>query len=308
MRKFAVSLPTRFKSCPRSLPLLTSVAFVLVFQTTAAAMQLHGTSADASWKLAQTDPAALVQRVSQVELTHSIGNRTPMRFRLRKITEKSDTTKEIVETSDGAVARLLAIRGVPLTPEQNKLEENRLEAVASDPAIESHRRKSEQRDTNRVEEIMRLLPEAYQYRYAGSASTVSGEAIRLAFFPNPKFSPPDLMSRVLKGIQGELWIEPGGFRVVRMQGRSFRNVDYGWGLLGTLDKGGTVLLEQTKTRDCGWQLAHLVLQLRGKALLLKPVRISVDETASEYHPVPRSWTYQDAAHWLLDHPAGAARQ
>lgn len=231
-----------------------------------------------------------------------------MRYRLRKISAKSDTTKEIVETADGAVARLLALHGVPLTPEQNKLEENRLEAVVSDPAIERHRRKSEQRDTNRVEEIMRLLPEAYQYRFAGSVSTEYGRAIRLTFFPNPKFSPPDLMSRVLKGIQGELWVYPEDFRVVRLQGSSFRNVDYGWGLLGTLDKGGTVLLEQAKTRDCGWQLAHLVLQLRGKALLLKPVRISVNETASDYHPIPRNWTYKDAAHWLLDRSAGAARR
>ena len=250
--------------------------------------------------LAETDPAALVRKVSQNELTNSYGHRPSMRYQLRKVTDKSDTTKEIVETGDGAVARLIAISGNALAPERAQQEAQRLHSISSDPAIEAHRRSSEKRDAQRVDEIMRLLPDAFVYRYTGTIDTALGPAIRLTFGPNPKFSPPDLISRVLTGIRGEIWINPGDLRVVRVDGHIFKTVDYGWGLLGTLDPGGTVRLEQTKTSECGWQLAHLSIHLHGRALLLKRLRVSIEETATDYHLVPSSWTYRDAVRWLLD--------
>ena len=33
--------------------------------------------------------------------------------------------------------------------------------------------------------------------------------------------------------------------------------------------------------------------------MLKSLRVVVDETASDYHPVPAEWKYTDAINWLL---------
>jgi hypothetical protein len=254
-----------------------------------------------AWILAQKDPGALVRKTSQGEIAHSYGHRAPMRYRLRKITDKSDTTKMIVETTDGAVARLIATEGRPLSPAQTHNEINRLHSVELNPAVEAHRRKSEKRDASRVEEIMRSLPNAFLYQYAGAVGTPYGKAIRLTFIPNPKFSPPDLMSRVMTGIRGDIWIHPGDLRVIRMDGHIFKTVNYGWGLLGTLDPGGGMLLEQTKTNGCGWQLSRLSVRVHGKALLFKKLHISIEETVADYHPVPANWSYKDAVEWLLTH-------
>jgi hypothetical protein len=250
--------------------------------------------------LAQTDPSALVRRASQNELANSYAQRPPMRYQLRKVTAKSDTTKEIVETRDGAVARLIAVGGRPLAPARTQQEVQRLHRVSSDPGIEAHRRNSEKRDAQRIDEIMRLLPDAFIYQYAGGTGTAQAPAIHLTFVPNPKFSPPDLISRVLKGIRGDIWIDPDNLRIVRIDGRVFKTVDYAWGLLGTLDPGGRILLEQTKTSECGWQLTHLSVHLQGKALLFKALHISIEETTTDYNRVPSRWTYQDAVSWLLD--------
>lgn len=251
------------------------------------------------WILAQKDPAALVRKASHDELERSYGHRAPMRYRLRKITDKSDTTKIIIETKDGAVARLIAIEGHPLSAAGARNEAARLHQVESDPAVEVHRRKSEKRDAGRVEEIMRSLPSAFLYHYAGAVDTPYGKAVRLMFIPNPRFSPPDLMSRVMTGIRGDIWIHPGDLRVIRMDGHIFKAVDYGWGLLGSLDPGGGMLLEQKKTDDCGWQLSRLSVRVRGKAFLFKKLQISIEETAADYRLVPVNWTYKDAVTWLL---------
>lgn len=257
------------------------------------------TSEQAAWALAQSDPTALMKQSSQNELASTQGNHPLLRYQVTKVTAKIATTKEIVQTVDGGVARLVLIDGHPLTTDQQNNEIERLHALAADPNIQAHRRRHENRDAEHVSKIMRLLPDAFIYKYADTVQTSEGQAIRMTFVPNPKFSPPDLETRMLTAIRGEVWIDPTDERVIHLQGQIFHPVDFGWGLLGVLDSGGSVLIEQTKTRVAGWQLAHLKLDLNGKAFLVKRLHLSTDETISDYHRVPAGWHYRDAVAWLL---------
>lgn len=261
-----------------------------------------------AWELAQSNPRELMRRASQNELANSYGHRAPLRYQLRKVTAKSDTTKEIVETQDGAVARLIAIGGHPLSAAQEQQEAERLHALDADPAIEAHRRKNELRDTARIEKFINLLPAAFLYKFMGSAETADGRMIRLSFEPNPKFSPPDFESRILTGIRGEVWIDPEELRVARVEGQTFRTVDFGWGILGSLYPGGIMRIEQSKTKDCGWQLMRLNLHLDGKELVFKSLHIALVETATDYQMSPREWKYRDAVQWLLQMPTTTAMQ
>lgn len=260
----------------------------------------NGASDNAAWELARSNPRELMRQISKKEIENSYGYRAPLRYRVRKITSKSDTTKEIVETSNGAVARLIAIDGKPLTRSQEQKEIERLRTVYTNPSLEKHRRRKEKEDADRVRKFTRMLPDAFLYQAANPVETSDGRLIRLTFAPNPKFTPPDFESGILTGIQGELWVDPEALRVVHIDGHIFRKVDFGWGILGTLYPGGTMLLEQTKDPALGWQLSRLIIHQDGKALLFKSIDIDVTETATNYHPVPRNWTYKDAVLWLMN--------
>jgi hypothetical protein len=155
------------------------------------------------WNLAKSDPHALVQAAIENELKSTYGHRPPVRYLLRKTTRNTNTTKEIVETSQGGVARLVAIDNKPLHATQTQTELQRLQELASDPAVQQHRHRSEERDGARVTSVMRLLPDAFINHFEGSVQTPNGKAIRMSFAPNPHFSPPTLESRVLTGIRGE---------------------------------------------------------------------------------------------------------
>jgi hypothetical protein len=257
----------------------------------------------AAWRLAQSNPGELVRRASQNELASSGAGNQLFRFRLRKVDRKSDTTKEIVNTRDGGVARLIAIDGHPLPPDAERKEIARLRELEADPDKQRHRRESEAKDAKRVEKFTRLLPQAFLYSFAGQAQTPEGTMIRLKFVPNPKFSPPDLGSRVMTGIRGEVWIDPADVRIVHILGKFFRQVDFGWGIVGVLYPGGIMRLDQSKTPACGWQLSRLSFHLIGMELIFKSIVISVDERAGDYQPVPKDWTYRDAIQWLLQLPS-----
>ena len=292
-----------------SLSLIWALLFTLTFGCSWAWGQSElpvNTANSSAWNLAKSDPHALVQAAIDNELKDSYGHGPPVRYLLRKKTRNTDTTKEIVETSQGGVARLVAIDNQPLNATQTQTELQRLHKLASDPAAQQHRLHSEERDAARITAVMRLLPDAFLNQFEGSVKTPNGVAIRMTFAPNPHFSPPTLESRILTGIRGEIWIDPTDLRVVRIEGHIFRTVDYGWGILGTLYPGGTIGLDQAKTPECGWQLAHLNLNMTGKALMLKSLRVVVDETATDYHSVPAGWKYTDAIQWLLHMPQNSA--
>ena len=106
---------------------------------------------------ATIDPTALVRRATQHRIEAS-QNHQPLRYLLRKTDGLHDTTKDIIETRDGDVARLVALNGQPLSAQANQAELDRLNNLANHPEIQQHRYQREQKDADRVNRLMRLLP------------------------------------------------------------------------------------------------------------------------------------------------------
>lgn len=244
------------------------------------------------------DPVALVRRAAQNELKSSNGNH-PYRYQLHKVDENKITTKEIVETKDGDVARLIAIDDKPLTDDAQRTEVDRLNNLAAHPELQEHRHKKEKEDSDRANEMIRLLPDAFLYKYEGMVDGPNGPCYRLSFQPNPNFDPPDREAQVYHGMAGELWIDKQQERMVKLDAHLIADVDFGWGILGRLYKGGSILVEQADVGDHHWETTHMKLRLTGKALLIKNLNFQTTEDASHFEPVPPEMGYQNAIKMLL---------
>lgn len=284
------------RRCP--LLLWLTVCFTVSFQAS-------GLEQKSAVQLAQTDANALVRIVSHNELANSYGYHASMRYRLQKITLHTNSTKEIVETHDGDVARLIAVDGKPLSASDEQKDRDRLTKLMADPALQEHRRREEDADAKRVNEIVRLLPSAFIYHLEEVVPSPNGPVIRLRFAPDPKFSPPTLESRMLTGVQGELWVDGRQQRLVLFHAHLFKEVSFGWGILGVLYPGGDLLLDQAPTGTTGWQLTRMKLDLHGRALF-KHVQVVQDTTATGYELMPPNWSYRDAIRWLLKQSFSAA--
>jgi hypothetical protein len=243
------------------------------------------------------DPVALVRAASWNEL-HATGGTHPYRFRLRKQDENGSTTKDIIETKDGDVARLVAVNDKPLTADRAATERARLDNLLAHPELQIHRHKKEKEDSNRENEMVRLLPDAFLYTYRGVVDTPSGPAWSLSFQPNEKFIPPDREAELYHGMAGELWIDCAQKRLARMDAHLVADVNFGWGVIGRLYKGGTILVIQRDVGDNHWETNHLKLNLTGKILMIKSLVIQSTEDGSDYKPVSNTLTYQDAIRLL----------
>ena len=248
-------------------------------------------------QLSNEETQALVKRVLQTEMLAAGDSSHPMQYRLRKASPRLATTKLIVETRDGDVARLVAINDGPLSPQDEQNEENRLRGLRNDPSLQRHRQEREEGDANRARKVMRALPDAFIYTFAGIAQTPLGPSYRFSFQPNPNFDPQDLEAQVLKGMAGEMWVDVAQQRVTRLEGKRIRDVDYAWGILGKLDQGGTLLLEQTDVGNHQWRTTHLVLVMNAR-LLVKTVKLDTTLELSQFAPVAAGISYQNAIQML----------
>jgi len=242
--------------------------------------------------------AEFVRRALAAELANVQDTRHPMRYRLRKSSLRLTTTKDIFETKDGAVARLISINDRPLTAAEEQKEGARLNALLADPGKQRHRKQSEDDDTNRVEKVIRCLPDAFLYEYVGAGESPRGKVEKFAFRPNPDFDPPDLETYALTAMTGEIWIDAVRDRVVRLEGHLQHDVDFGWGILGRLNKGGWIVIEQADIDNRQWRIVHFQMVMSGR-VLFKTRSFDTLEDQTSFSFVPAGTTYAQAIQILL---------
>ena len=239
------------------------------------------------------DHDALVQRAFANEVRAAADTQHPMRYRLHKASPRFASTKDICETRDGAVAHLIAVNDAPLSAEDEQKEQARLNGLLSDPGKQRHRKQSQDADTARAIKVLRALPAAFLYRYAGTGKGPTGEVEKFTFTPNPKFDPPDLETQVLTQMTGEIWIDAEQEHVVRLEGHLQQDVDFGWGLLGRLNKGGWIVIEQANVGENQWRIVHFQMAMSGRVVFKTKV-FDTTEDESQFAPLPAGMTYQQA--------------
>jgi hypothetical protein len=173
------------------------------------------------------------------------------------------------------------------------------------PGLQQHRKQSEDSDTARALKVLRVLPAAFLYEFAGTGTSDTGPVDKFTFKPNPHFDPPDLETGILTAMAGEIWIDPAQERVVRLAGTLQQDKDFGWGILGELDKGGSVEIAQADVGDHQWRIVHLKLVMNGRVLFKTKNSNSVQEY-TEFVSLPADLSYRQAIQILRNIPTTSA--
>jgi hypothetical protein len=232
-------------------------------------------------------------------------DRQPIRFRQHKVDAKGDTTREIIVSKQGNVARLVERDGKPLTNSEDAAERDRLNAeIASPEDFEKHRR----RDSSIREDVLglvKLLPEAMLYSYAPGQPQEKGNSdlqVVLDFHPDPSFHPPTMMADLLTGLAGRVWIDKKSHCMTRIEAHILHPVNFGFGVLAKIFPGGTVEFEQTRAVGDTWMYSHLEEHLTARLLMVKTVPQNSIVTSFDFRLMPAMLDYQDAIRVLLALP------
>jgi hypothetical protein len=238
--------------------------------------------------MASTAPRVLVKTIVTNEL--NAHDTESFMYRDWRQTPEGSKTKEMIETRDGVVARLIAVNNQPLTPQQKNAENERLQNLLSHPELQQKKKKEQEEDEARVKRMFKELPAAFIYQYDGVQPGKSGELIRLRFQPDPNFTPASRETSVFKAMSGYMWVSAADMRLAKIEATLFRDVTFGWGILGHLDKGGHFIVEQTKVAPNRWESTDMNIQFTGKVLFFKTLNMRQIEKLSDFRHVPDGLT------------------
>jgi len=224
----------------------------------------------------------LVRKVVANELKQEELDKSRYMFKLKKVTPKVTRVQQIVQTNQGSIARTLLIDGKPPADDLRKAEEEKIQKLIGDLDEQKRRQKREKEDENRAQIMVRALPNAFFYQEIRR----DGDTLKLRFRPDPSYEPQSREESIYTGMAGELWLNIPQERLRKIDAHLFHDVDFGWGILGRLYKGGSFMVEQEQVDASHWDTTVLKLDLRGKALLVKSLVYDEQEFENDFHRLP----------------------
>jgi hypothetical protein len=240
----------------------------------------------------------LIQRASANEVA-ALQSPEPFRYLERLLWPWGTETREVIETREGRVDRIVEFNDEPVAPDQAEKQQLQLRKLLDDSKAARREIEDQNSETRRRIRMMKAFPAAFIFEPSGSDHGL----LKFSFRPNRSFSPKDRETQVYRGMQGTVWVDPKQERLTKIEGTLTRDVSFGWGIFGKLYKGGHYLLEQTEVEQRVWRITTLDLELKMR-VFFNTSHLLRREHDREFSPSPPDLTYKQAVRMLLKADAG----
>jgi hypothetical protein len=284
---------TLFSAITFSVRRFSTLLFITLLACAAAAAQLATTPAT-------TEQLELIERATEHEL-QALESPAPFRYQERLEWSWGTETRSVIETSEGRADRIVQFSDGPLSSEQQAKQERRLKKLLSDHDAVKNELQDQKAETQRRIRMVRAFPRAFFFDFVGRENGL----LLFEFRPNPEFSPKDRETQMYRGMEGKVWVEPVHERIVQVRGKLVKDVSFGWGIFGHLNKGGIYEISQTQLSPGVWRITTLNVDVKGRMFFLNSFRFMRRESNSHFRAVSASLTYPAAVQTLLAAPIPA---
>jgi hypothetical protein len=249
-------------------------------------------------------PSDVMRKVAENEVKAAHDDFNRVFFRGVKTTAKGSATHIYVQTKQTTTGELIANNGHPLTADERQAEEARIERYINNPQELKKKCDQDHETAERTLRIVRALPDAFLFTYAGqeSGTETIGRAktqlLKFTFHPNPAYQPPTRVEEVLTGLQGYVLIDAKNMRLAAIDGTLFKDVAFGWGILGHLNKGSHFVVHQVNVDDELWQVSSVAFNFTGKILMVKSINSSSTEVFSGFQRIPSELSLVQALEFM----------
>lgn len=248
------------------------------------------------------DARAFARAVVASELAADANDHSLWMYRDDNKVPDAHTVKLVIETSQGDLSKTIERDGHPLTPQAQKEDEQKMDAFVRNAELRQQQKNRHEQDAEKANALTKLLPGAFLWTFAKQDS----DETTLHFEPDPQFHPPTREARVFAAMAGVMVVNTRQKRIQVLKGMLTRDVSFGFGLLGKLQKGGTFEIERQEIAPGVWNITETHIHIQGRALIFKSISEQQDEVTSHYRPTPKSLSLEAAAQMLKDGTAARA--
>lgn len=238
----------------------------------------------------------LVWTAIKTELAADKNDHSVFIYRDHDVTPQKNKYSIVIQTtSHGSVSRVTKLNGnaIPIAQQQAKVN-----TYINSPSLQEKKRKADQHDAQQTEQLLRMLPNAFIWKIKSE----DDQDITLTYKPNPNFNPPTMESRVFAAMAGEMVVDRHQYRIKTFKGKLIHAVNFGWGILGHMNQGGTFDVERKELQPHVWEIVATHVHINGHILFFKTISQNEDEVDTDFQPAPENQSLEDAAKTLMQQP------
>ncbi len=206
----------------------------------------------------------------------------------RDIGNHGSKTYQVLMISGSPYKRLVKVNETPLSPDDQKKEEDKLKRAVEDrcqesPSDREHRIADYQKGRQRDYEMTAQLAQAFDFQLDGSRNVNNRTTWLLQATPKPGYQPPNLETKALTGMRGKLWIDKTTYQWVRVEAWVVHPVSIE-GFLATVEPGTRFELTKAPAANGLWFPTHFSERSKAEVFSFIGHNSSANQTWFDYQP------------------------
>ena len=203
-----------------------------------------------------------------------------------KVKSTHTQTSDVTMLEGSPYQRLVARDDQPLSPDEQKKEEDKLRK-----SIEQRRKETEDQRARRIadaerrrerqHEPMKELPDAFDFRLIGEEALASGDVYVIDATPKPGYKPKLRSAEYFPKVKARLWIDKNDYHWAKVEAETLDTISFG-GFLIRLAKGGHLTVEQAHVNQEVWLPKSVTVRATARVALVMSVRREIIFTLSDY--------------------------
>lgn len=194
-------------------------------------------------------------------------------------------TYDVVMVAGKHHSKLIAKDDQPLSEKEAAKEEERMrrreeKEAKREQTSDDKKAKDKEKEEERDRKFVQVMSEVYDFSFAGE-DTIDGEpAWIIRAVPRPSYEPHSIEARLLKCMQGQVWITKRDYRWAKADAEMISDFTFGV-FLARLFKGMHIELQQTRINDEVW-LPKLIRGNANARMAWHSERVEFETTYSNY--------------------------
>ena len=204
---------------------------------------------------------------------------------------KTSKTYQVLFIDGSPYEKPIAEDNRPLTAEEQKAEDRKLQEEVSEREHESVQERSRrvakyQKGQAQNQALMRDMAEAFRFRLVKEEKLDGRDVYEFEAAPKPGYVPRTRETRVLLGMRGTLWVDKETCQWVKVEAQVVKSVSF-YGFLAKVGPGTRFELEQEPVAGKIWLPKHFSVLVKASALGFLNENSTDDETYRNYRPMTK---------------------
>jgi hypothetical protein len=184
------------------------------------------------------------------------------------------------------VERLIAKNDKPLSADETKKEEERIQKITDKRKNESDsdRRKRLEKEAKNKEDGRKFVldvADAYNFRLVGNDLLDGRETWVLDADPRAGYEPKSREAKMLPKLKGRIWIDKAEMQWKKFDVTTTDTISFGL-FLARIHKGSRIVVETTRVNEEVWLPKHLTVHVDVRVALLKNFNEDLEQTYRDY--------------------------